>query len=69
LEQKGQRSLQKCWRGAQRWLISISATIGLELAGQEVLHEVGHFGGRANPILLQDICRWKQILLLSSFKA
>jgi hypothetical protein len=31
--------------------------------------EVGHFGGRANPILLQDICRWMQILLLSSFKA
>jgi hypothetical protein len=28
--------------------------------------EVGHFGGRANPILLQDICRWMHSLLLEN---
>jgi hypothetical protein len=46
--QPGHRGLQECWRSAQRWLASISSTIGSKLSGKGGLE----LRGVAQPLAL-----------------
>jgi hypothetical protein len=43
-EQSGQRSLQECWRSAQRWLASISAPMTSGMMGQRGLQKCWRSG-------------------------